>query len=92
MVNHHGQVVPVLDLAQLYDMDPHEGCRQIVLAEVGSEVIGLAVSHVESVEELARPLASQGERHSWHDGRLLELVDVSRLADTVRQRLVRAGA
>jgi purine-binding chemotaxis protein CheW len=84
--NLRGQVLPVVDLATVFDLPPAQSER-IVIAERGGLRAGLAVDAVAGVEEL--PEASE-EVDSPHlagaalaDGALVGVIDVASVLEAV---------
>lgn len=86
--NLRGQVLPVVDLATVFDLPPAESER-IVIAERGGLRAGFAVDAVDGVEEL--PEASE-EVDSPHlagaalaDGTLVGVIDVGSVLEAVEE-------
>jgi chemotaxis signal transduction protein len=92
MLNHHGQVVPVLRMSAFLDVaSPDEG-GQIILVELSGESLGLAVDLIEALEEVrAEGPARQGRRRSWHRGALMELIDTDYIQGSIQRRLAEIG-
>jgi len=90
LVNVRGHVLCVLDLATRLGLDASgPGHRGVVVVEVGSELVGLAVDELLDVELLppAAPVAETGRGRSPvvgtvdHGGQLFQLVDIKAAAD-----------
>jgi purine-binding chemotaxis protein CheW len=87
--NLRGQIIPVVDLAELLGLDAATERSSVVVADVGGGRTGLAVESVEDVGELPPPSESTDAKHltgaALVDGVLVGLVDldsaVAALAD-----------
>jgi hypothetical protein len=92
VINHHGQVVPVLRMSAFLDVaSPDEG-EQIILVELSGESLGLAVDQIEALEEVrAEGPAKQGRKRSWHRGALMELIDTDFIQGSIQRRLAEMG-
>jgi chemotaxis signal transduction protein len=92
VINHHGQVVPVLRMSKFLEVaSPDEG-EQIVLVELTGESLGLAVDQIEALEEVrAEGPARQGRKRSWHRGALMELIDTDYIRGSIQRRLAEIG-
>ena len=92
VINHHGQVVPVLRMSTFLDVaSPVEG-EQIILMELSKESLGLVVDQIEALEEVrAEGPARQGRRRSWHRGALMELIDTDFIRGSIQRRLAEIG-
>jgi|GEM_PF-1890857 len=92
MINHHGQVVPVLQMSAFLDVAPLKEGGQIVLVELFGESLGLAVEQIEALEEVrAEGPIRQGRRRSWHRGALMELIDTDYIQGSIKRRLAEIG-
>lgn len=93
VINHHGQVVPVIRLHAFLMVasapgpeKPNSG--QVILTDLPDGRFGLVVDQIESIEEVRTESAEfQGKKRSWHRGKLLELVEPSRLMLDINRRL-----
>jgi chemotaxis signal transduction protein len=89
--NVHGEVVPVLDLAELLGVAAGGEPGRIVIAEDSGRTVGLAVEGVIGVEEIE---GASEEVHSRHlsgaaliDGSLIGIVDLPGLLDSIQEDL-----
>jgi purine-binding chemotaxis protein CheW len=86
MINHHGQVVPVVQMGKFWTIPTESRSNQVILVDYENDRMGLIVDHVESVEEVrADGPSAGGRKHTWHRGSLLELVEVEQLVDLINQ-------
>jgi len=92
VINHHGQVVPVLRMSAFLEVGSTEVAEQIVLVELSGESLGLAVDQIEALEEVrAEEPARKGRRRSWHRGALMELIDTDFIQGSIQRRLAEIG-
>jgi len=92
VINHHGQVLPVLDMGAFLDVGSTDAAEQIILVELSGESLGLAVGQIEALEEVrAEGPARQGRRRSWHRGALMELIDTDFIQGSIQRRLAEIG-
>jgi chemotaxis signal transduction protein len=92
VINHHGQVVPVLRMSAFLDASSPQEPEQIILVELSGESLGLAVDQIEALEEVrAEGPALQGRRRSWHRGALMELIDTDYIQGSIQRRLAEIG-
>ena len=92
VINHHGQVVPVLRMSAFLDVGSADTAEQIVLVELAGENLGLAVDQIEALEEVrAEGPAKQGRKRSWHRGALMELIDAEFIQGSIQRRLAEIG-
>lgn len=94
MIQHHGRVIPVVRADQLLRAEPLEdveASRQLILVDLGEEVVALLVDQILALEEVRSegPLLSGGRRRAWLRGTLLTLLAPDGLAGTLRERLTR---
>jgi purine-binding chemotaxis protein CheW len=84
--NLRGQVLPVVDLATVFDLPPAHPER-IVIAERGGLRAGLAVDTVAGVEQLPEASEEVDSRHltgaALADGALVGVIDVESVLDAV---------
>jgi purine-binding chemotaxis protein CheW len=77
--NLRGQIIPVLDLAELFGLDAAIERSSVVVTDVGGRT-GLAVESVDDVGELPAPTESTDAKHltgaALVDGVLVGLVDL----------------
>ncbi len=96
MINHHGRVIPVLDMSMLAGGGLSPGAAQIVLVELAGERMGLAVDQIESLEEadlkVTGPVNGSGGRRAWHKGEMIEMFDGAALLKAIERNLERHGA
>jgi chemotaxis signal transduction protein len=91
VLSHQGHVRPVVRTAALVsgeDRWSQSAIGQVILAELGSERLGLLVDQVEGVEVIrtAGPAREDGRRHAWHHGVLVILLDPGTLARAIDAR------
>lgn len=92
VINHHGQVVPVLRMSAFLEVGSTDAAEQIILVELTGESLGLAVDQIEALEEVrAEGPARQGRRRSWHRGALMELIDTDFIQGSIQRRLAEIG-
>ena len=92
VINHHGQVVPVLRMSAFLDVGSADTAEQIVLVELAGENLGLAVDQIEALEEVrAEGPAKQGRKRSWHRGAWMELIDAEFIQGFIQRRLAEIG-
>jgi chemotaxis signal transduction protein len=92
VINHHGQVVPVLRMSAFLEVGSTDAAEQIILVEYSGESLGLAVDQIEALEEVrAEGPARQGRRRSWHRGALMELIDTEFIQASIQRRLAEIG-
>jgi len=86
--NLRGQVLPVVDLATVFELSPTQPGR-IVIAERGGLRAGLAVDGVAGVEELPEASEEVDSRHlagaALADGVLVGVVDVGSVLEAVEE-------
>jgi len=92
MMHHHGRVIPVVHAGRLLRAAPAEDdgpARQLMLADLGDEVIALLVDQIVALEEVRSegPVLSGGRRRAWLRGTLLTLLQPTGLAATLRERV-----
>jgi chemotaxis signal transduction protein len=88
--NHHGNVIPVIQLSELLAIETQDHGEQAILIEVEGEVLALAVNQIESVEEIRVDGSSVAEqKQAWFHGAMLVLLDPKVLSETIRQKLNR---
>ncbi len=81
--NLRGQILPVIDLAQVLGLNATEPPRQLLVAESGGTRAGFAIDEVCQVGELPDP--TEGAESGFllgtmiHEGQLLAVIDVSRI-------------
>jgi purine-binding chemotaxis protein CheW len=84
--NLRGQVLPVVDLAAVFELPPADPER-IVIAERGGRRVGLAVDTVAGVEQLPEVSEEVDTRHlvgaALADGALVGVIDVQSVLDAV---------
>jgi purine-binding chemotaxis protein CheW len=84
--NLRGQVLPVVDLATVFELPPAQPER-IVIAEQGGLRAGLAVDGVVGVEELPEASEEVDSQHlagaALADGALVGVIDVGSVLETV---------
>lgn len=84
--NLRGQVLPVVDLANVFALPTSEP-RRMVIAEQGGRKAGLAVDSVAGVEQLPDATEEVESRHlvgaALADGALVGVVDVASVLDSV---------
>ena len=87
IINHHGNVIPVVHMSLFWEIEGRGAGNQIILIRETGERIGLAVDLIESIEEVEveGPLAGE-TRRSWLRGALIEQIDTGVLADGMRRR------
>jgi purine-binding chemotaxis protein CheW len=86
--NLRGQVLPVVDLATVFELSPAQPER-IVIAERGGLRAGLAVDAVDGVEDLPEASEEVESRHlagaALADGALVGVVDVGSVLKAVEE-------
>jgi purine-binding chemotaxis protein CheW len=86
--NLRGQVLPVVDLATVFELPPAQPER-IVIAEQGGLRAGLAVDAVAGVEELPEASEEVDSRHlagaTLADGALVGVIDVGSVLEAVEE-------
>lgn len=92
MIQHHGRVIPVVRADLLLRAEPledEETGHQLILIDLGDEVVALLVDQILALEEVRSegPLLSGGRRRAWLRGSLLTLLQPDGLATTLRERL-----
>jgi chemotaxis signal transduction protein len=81
--NLRGQILAVIDLAQVLGVIAAEPPRQLLVAESGSTQAGFAIDEVSQVGELPDP--TEGAESDFllgtmiHEGQLLAVIDVPRI-------------
>ena len=84
--NLRGQVLPVVDLATVFELAPGHPER-IVIAERGDLRAGLAVDAIDGVEELPEASEEVDSRHltgaALADGVLVGVIDIESVLDAV---------
>jgi chemotaxis signal transduction protein len=84
--NLRGQVLPVVDLATVFEL-PRTQPERIVIAEQGGLRAGLAVDAVDGVEELPEASEEVDSRHlagaALADGALVGVIDVGSVLEAV---------
>ncbi|MBW2701713.1 MAG: chemotaxis protein CheW [Deltaproteobacteria bacterium] len=88
VVNHHGQVLPVLDAARLLGLNLKERAQQALLLTVSGQRMALAVEQVTGVEVVSG--SSRGPRgtlRAWHRGRILTLLRPEAIEKAIESRL-----
>ena len=92
VINHHGQVVPVLRMSAFLEVGSTNAAGEIILVELSGESLGLAVDQIEALEDVrAEGPARHGRRRSWHRGALMELIDTDFIQGSIRRRLAEIG-
>lgn len=95
VINHHGQVVPVLRMRKFlmagYAQES-AGSRsrtfQIILVDLAEGRFGLEVDQIESIEDLRTDGADfHGKKRTWHRGALLEMIEPDNLTVEIGRRL-----
>ncbi|RME24612.1 MAG: chemotaxis protein CheW [Deltaproteobacteria bacterium] len=81
IVNHHGQVLPVLRGSDVLEAGCGE-CRFVVIMELGGETLGMLVEKIEQVSVQAGN-AAEDAALEWHRGRPLVVLAPERLARAV---------
>jgi chemotaxis signal transduction protein len=87
--NLRGQILPVIDLAQLLGLTPAAPPGQLLVAESGSIKAGFAIDEVSQVGELPDP--TEGTESDFllgtmiHQGQLLAVIDVPRIFSSLQQ-------
>lgn len=89
VINHHGEVVPLVHLDRFLGL-AGTGGAQVILARLDESLFALGVDQVESLESvrLEGP-AYQGRRRAWYHGALLDLLDPGHLAQDLMRRAAR---
>ena len=86
--NLRGQVLPVVDLATVFELPPAHPER-IVIAERGDLRAGLAVDAIDGVEELPEASEEVDSRHltgaALADGVLVGVIDIESVLDAVEE-------
>jgi purine-binding chemotaxis protein CheW len=95
MMNHHGQVVPVIHMGSLVASAQSSGGNQVVLVDLAGDRLGLAVEQIEALEEARTTnviAPRDGENsHSWHRGALMEVFDAEKLERSILVNFNRDG-
>lgn len=92
MINHHGQVIPVLRMSEFMEVSSVDTAEQIILVNLSGESLGLAVDQIDSLEEVrAEGPGHEGRKRSWHRGTLMELIDAGFIEDSIQRRLAEIG-
>jgi len=85
--NLRGQVIPVADLATLFELDSAAERNSIVVTEAGGRRAGLAVESVIDVGPLPEPTESPDAKHlvgaALVDGELVGVVDLDSALDAL---------
>lgn len=93
ILNHHGNVIPVIRMDELLSVEADDSLQQIILVQFGGELVALQVGQIESLDEVrAEGPAVQGRRRAWHRGTLLAQLDPQVLAGTIQERLMDPGS
>jgi hypothetical protein len=88
LINHHGQVVPVIRLDLLMEAPGQGAMGQVILVEAAGERIGLLVEQIEALDELRVEGPSfQGRRRCWARGQQVELLEPGPLSEGIFKRL-----
>ena len=88
VVNHHGQVLPVLDAARLLGLNLKERAQQALLLTVGGQRMALAVEQVTGVETVSGSSSGpKGTLRAWHRGRILTLLRPEAIEKAIESRL-----
>jgi chemotaxis signal transduction protein len=88
LLNHHGQVVPVIRMDAFLGAKARSACTQVVIVDLRNVLFGLAVEQIESLEEVgAEGPSLHGRKRSWYHGSLLEHLEPGGLAEEIRARL-----
>ena len=88
VVNHQGQVLPVLDAARLLGLSVTERARQALLLTVGVQRLALAVEQVTGVEVVSGTSSGpRGTLRAWHRGRILTLLRPEAIEKAIESRL-----
>jgi chemotaxis signal transduction protein len=88
LINHHGQVVPVIRLDVLMATPGAGPAGQVILVEAAGERIGLLVEQIEALDELRVEGPSfQGRRRCWARGQQVELLEPGSLGEGIFKRL-----
>ncbi len=81
--NLRGQILPVIDLAQLLRLNAPAPPRQLLVAEAGSAKAGFAIDEVSHVRELPDPTEAAESDFLFgtmiHEGQLLAVINVPRI-------------
>jgi purine-binding chemotaxis protein CheW len=89
VLNLHGRVLPVIELASLLGVAHHGRPLRIVIAEDGGRLAGLAVHSVTDVEVLPETSEEVVSPHlhgaALVDGVLVGAIDVAAVLDTIQQ-------
>ena len=89
VLNLHGRVLPVIELASLLGVPHHDRPLRIVIAEDGGRLAGLAVHSVTDVEVLPETSEEVVSPHlhgaALVDGVLVGAIDVAAVLDTIQQ-------
>ncbi len=87
IVNHHGNVIPVVRMGLFWEVESKGPGNQIILIRESGELIGLAVDQIDSIEqvEVEGPLSGESRR-GWLRGKLVEQLDCGVLAAGMRKR------
>ena len=84
-----GQILPVIDLAQLLGVNVTAPPAQLLVAESGCITAGFAIDEVRHVGELPDP--SEGAESDFlfgtmiHDGQLFAVIDVARIFSSLQE-------
>ena len=87
LINHHGKIVPVVDVGRLLGVDDQAG-HQAILLKVQDEIVAMQVAQIESLEEVraSGPLI-RGRRRAWLRGVLLTLLEPGALIEQIWQKI-----
>jgi chemotaxis signal transduction protein len=85
IINHHGQVVPVIHLSEILAVAAPEKGEPHILIELERSPVALEVQAIESIEELhLEGPAIGGRRRAWVRGTLVSVLDPDSLAVQLR--------
>ena len=89
LINHHGQVVPVVELAALFGLKSAKTAEQALLVDVAGQRLALAVHQIAGIETLSGGGIGVKEQQTWHRGRLLTLLEPEKLEKALARSLTR---
>ena len=88
VLNLHGKVLPVIELADVLGVPASDRARRIVIAEDAGRLAGLAVFAVSGVEVMPEATEAAGSGHltgaALVDGALVGAIDVAAIFDAIQ--------
>ena len=89
IINHHGQVLPLIQMNMLLGVESRNDTGQVLLVELFGDRLGILVDQIESLEEVEIEESEDKQKvesYLYH-GEKLEKLDLGSLQKSIRSRI-----